>query len=87
MDELGPPGASSAVPLLGSTGTFCDPLCLVLQRTQTLLKEYKERDKSSVFLDKRLGEYERGLSAEEKMLRRFALEQQVCGERSGRRLR
>ncbi|XP_040822069.1 nucleolar protein 14 [Ochotona curzoniae] len=51
------------------------------KRTQTLLKEYKERDKSSVFLDKRLGEYERGLSAEEKMLRRFALEQQKHHEK------
>lgn len=49
----------------------------VFQRTQTLLKEYKERDKSNVFLDKRLGEYNSNISAEEKMMRRFALEQQV----------
>lgn len=51
------------------------PLCF--QRTQTLLKEYKERDKSNLFIDKRLGEYNSSISAEEKMMRRFALEQQV----------
>lgn len=49
----------------------------LLQRTQTLLKEYKERDKSNVFIDKRFGEYNSSISAEEKMMRRFALEQQV----------
>uniref|UniRef100_A0A4X1SVJ5 Nucleolar protein 14 n=1 Tax=Sus scrofa TaxID=9823 RepID=A0A4X1SVJ5_PIG len=46
------------------------------KRTQTLLKEYKERDKSNVFTDKRFGEYDSNLSPEEKMLKRFALEQQ-----------
>ncbi|XP_045429957.1 nucleolar protein 14 isoform X2 [Pipistrellus kuhlii] len=48
----------------------------IQKRTQTLLKEYKERDKANVFVDKRFGEYNSSLSAEEKMLRRFALEQQ-----------
>lgn len=48
----------------------------IQKRTQTLLKEYKERDKSNVFLDKRFGEYNSNISAEEKMMRRFALEQQ-----------
>ncbi|VFV41719.1 Hypothetical predicted protein [Lynx pardinus] len=46
------------------------------QRTQTLLKEYKERDKSNVFTDKRFGEYSSNMSPEEKMMKRFALEQQ-----------
>ncbi|KAB0342720.1 hypothetical protein FD754_019646 [Muntiacus muntjak] len=46
------------------------------KRTQTLLKEYKERDKSSVFRDKRFGEYNSSISPEEKMMKRFALEQQ-----------
>uniref|UniRef100_A0A452TLD6 NOP14 nucleolar protein n=1 Tax=Ursus maritimus TaxID=29073 RepID=A0A452TLD6_URSMA len=46
------------------------------QRTQTLLKEYKERDKSNVFTDKRFGEYSSNMSPEEKMVKRFALEQQ-----------
>lgn len=48
----------------------------IQKRTQTLLKEYKERDKSNVFIDKRFGEYNSHISAEEKMMRRFALEQQ-----------
>lgn len=46
------------------------------KRTQTLLKEYKERDKSNVFRDKRFGEYNSSISPEEKMMKRFALEQQ-----------
>uniref|UniRef100_A0A2K6V0G5 NOP14 nucleolar protein n=1 Tax=Saimiri boliviensis boliviensis TaxID=39432 RepID=A0A2K6V0G5_SAIBB len=46
------------------------------KRTQTLLKEYKERDKSNVFRDKRFGEYNSSMTPEEKMMKRFALEQQ-----------
>ncbi|XP_003461905.1 nucleolar protein 14 isoform X1 [Cavia porcellus] len=48
----------------------------IRKRTQTLLKEYKERDKSNVFKDRRFGEYDHSLSPEEKMTARFALEQQ-----------
>lgn len=48
----------------------------IQKRTQTLLKEYKERNKSNVFTDRRFGEYNSSISAEEKMMRRFALEQQ-----------
>ncbi|ELW62764.1 Nucleolar protein 14 [Tupaia chinensis] len=48
----------------------------IRKRTQTLLKEYKERDKSNVFKDKRFGEYNTNISPEEKMMKRFALEQQ-----------
>ncbi|XP_039087987.1 nucleolar protein 14 [Hyaena hyaena] len=48
----------------------------IQKRTQTLLKEYKERDKSNVFTDKRLGEHSSDMSPEEKMTKRFALEQQ-----------
>ncbi|KAM5283755.1 nucleolar protein 14 [Hipposideros larvatus] len=48
----------------------------IQKRTQTLLKEYKEREKSNVFADKRFGEYSSSMSPEEKMLKRFALEQQ-----------
>lgn len=47
------------------------------QRTQTLLKEYKEKGKSNVFKDKRFGEYDTKINPEEKMMKRFALEQQV----------
>ncbi|XP_015276134.1 PREDICTED: nucleolar protein 14 [Gekko japonicus] len=51
------------------------------KRTQTLLKEYKEKDKSSVFKDKRIGEYDTKISPEEKMMKRFALEQQKSHEK------
>ncbi|KAM9236344.1 nucleolar protein 14 [Leptosomus discolor] len=48
----------------------------VKKRTQTLLKEYKEREKTHVFKDKRFGEYNTKISPEEKMIRRFTLERQ-----------
>ncbi|NXI45789.1 NOP14 protein, partial [Galbula dea] len=48
----------------------------IKKRTQTLLKEYKEREKTNVFKDKRFGEYNTKISPEEKMIRRFALERQ-----------
>ncbi|NWR71520.1 NOP14 protein, partial [Centropus unirufus] len=48
----------------------------IRKRTQTLLKEYKERGKANVFKDKRFGEYNTKISPEEKMIRRFALERQ-----------
>ncbi|KAI1238148.1 hypothetical protein IHE44_0012864 [Lamprotornis superbus] len=47
-----------------------------MQRNQTLLKEYKEREKTNVFKDKRFGEYNTKITPEEKMIRRFALERQ-----------
>ncbi|XP_038601525.1 nucleolar protein 14 isoform X2 [Tachyglossus aculeatus] len=48
----------------------------IRKRTQTLLKEYRERDKSNVFSDKRFGEYDARINPEEKMMKRFALERQ-----------
>ncbi|NWX26855.1 NOP14 protein, partial [Notiomystis cincta] len=48
----------------------------IKKRNQTLLKEYKEREKTNVFRDKRLGEYNPKITPEEKMIRRFALERQ-----------
>ncbi|XP_027542355.1 nucleolar protein 14 [Neopelma chrysocephalum] len=48
----------------------------IKKRTHTLLKEYKEREKSNVFKDKRFGEYNTNITPEEKMIRRFALERQ-----------
>ncbi|KAM6428917.1 nucleolar protein 14 [Rhynochetos jubatus] len=48
----------------------------IRKRTQTLLKEYKEREKTNVFKDKRFGEYNTKISPEEKMIRRFTLERQ-----------
>ncbi|XP_071413005.1 nucleolar protein 14 [Pithys albifrons albifrons] len=48
----------------------------IKKRTHTLLKEYKEREKTNVFKDKRFGEYNTKITPEEKMIRRFALERQ-----------
>ncbi|NXK98471.1 NOP14 protein, partial [Formicarius rufipectus] len=48
----------------------------IKKRTRTLLKEYKEREKTNVFKDKRFGEYNTKITPEEKMIRRFALERQ-----------
>ncbi|NXC82811.1 NOP14 protein, partial [Cercotrichas coryphoeus] len=48
----------------------------IKKRNQTLLKEYKEREKTNVFKDKRFGEYNAKITPEEKMIRRFALERQ-----------
>ncbi|NWV62404.1 NOP14 protein, partial [Malurus elegans] len=48
----------------------------IKKRNQTLLKEYKEREKTNVFKDKRFGEYNTNITPEEKMIRRFALERQ-----------
>ncbi|XP_069832494.1 nucleolar protein 14 [Dendropsophus ebraccatus] len=46
------------------------------KRKDTLLREYKQRGKSSMFKDKRFGEYDTKLTPEEKMMKRFALERQ-----------
>ncbi|XP_068132460.1 nucleolar protein 14 [Hyperolius riggenbachi] len=46
------------------------------KRKETLLKEYQQRGKSSMFTDKRFGEYDTKLTPEEKMMKRFALERQ-----------
>ncbi|KAM9295528.1 nucleolar protein 14 isoform 2-T2 [Morus bassanus] len=55
----------------------------IKKRTQTLLKEYKEREKTNMFKDKRFGEYNTKISPEEKMIRRFTLErQQNYGKKS-----
>ncbi|NXU55317.1 NOP14 protein, partial [Turnix velox] len=55
----------------------------IKKRTQTLLKEYKEKDKANVFNDRRFGEYNTKISPEEKMMRRFTLErQQNYGKKS-----
>ncbi|NXE63244.1 NOP14 protein, partial [Calcarius ornatus] len=48
----------------------------IKKRNQTLLKEYKEREKTNVFKDKRFGEYNTKITPEEKMIRRFTLERQ-----------
>ena len=48
------------------------------QRKETLLVEYKEKGKANKFVDKRIGENDPEMSLEDKMLKRFAMEKQVC---------
>ncbi|XP_033104481.1 nucleolar protein 14-like [Anneissia japonica] len=52
------------------------------KRKETLLKEYLNRKKSNLFVDKRLGENDPNMSVEEKMMQRFAFEKQKSHEKS-----
>ncbi|XP_061589562.1 LOW QUALITY PROTEIN: nucleolar protein 14 [Cololabis saira] len=51
------------------------------KRKETLLKEYKQKNKSSKFIDKRLGEYDSKMDPEEKILQRFTVERQRVHEK------
>lgn len=46
------------------------------KRKETLLKEYKQKGKSSKFVDRRFGEYDTKMAPEDKILKRFAMERQ-----------
>ncbi|XP_028658093.2 nucleolar protein 14 [Erpetoichthys calabaricus] len=46
------------------------------RRKETLLKEYRLKDKSNKLIDKRIGEYDSKMASEDKILKRFALERQ-----------
>ncbi|XP_057674973.1 nucleolar protein 14 [Corythoichthys intestinalis] len=46
------------------------------KRKETLLKEYKQKNKSNKFIDRRIGEYDSKMAPEEKILQRFAMERQ-----------
>ncbi|XP_014822341.1 PREDICTED: nucleolar protein 14 [Poecilia mexicana] len=48
----------------------------ILKRKETLLKEYKQKNKSNKFIDRRLGEYDAKMAPEDKILQRFAIERQ-----------
>lgn len=49
----------------------------LLQRKETLLKEYKHKTKANKFIDRRFGEYDTKMAPEDKILKRFAMERQV----------
>jgi nucleolar protein 14 len=51
----------------------CCKMYDVLQRKDTLLQEYKIRKKSNMFVDKRIGEKDASLTAEDKMIARLCL--------------
>ena len=46
----------------------------IQKRKETLLQEYKIRNKSNIFVDRRIGEKDAELSAEDKMIARFTME-------------
>ncbi|XP_030624138.1 nucleolar protein 14 [Chanos chanos] len=51
------------------------------KRKDTLLKEYKLKDKANKFIDRRFGEYDTKMAPEDKILQRFALERQRTHEK------
>ncbi|XP_071371803.1 nucleolar protein 14 [Centroberyx affinis] len=51
------------------------------KRKETLLKEYKQKDKSNKFIDRRFGEYDTKMAPEDKILQRFAMERQRTHEK------
>ncbi|XP_036385181.1 nucleolar protein 14 [Megalops cyprinoides] len=53
----------------------------IKKRKETLLKEYKQKDKSNKFIDRRFGEYDTKMAPEDKILKRFAMERQRVHEK------
>ncbi|XP_023150377.2 nucleolar protein 14 [Amphiprion ocellaris] len=53
----------------------------ITKRKETLLKEYKQKNKSSKFIDRRFGEYDTKMAPEDKILQRFAMERQRTHEK------
>ncbi|XP_077354608.1 nucleolar protein 14 [Festucalex cinctus] len=51
------------------------------KRKETLLKEYKQKNKSNKFIDRRFGEYDTKMAPEEKILQRFAMERKRAHEK------
>ncbi|XP_037548430.1 nucleolar protein 14 [Nematolebias whitei] len=51
------------------------------KRKETLLKEYKQKNKSNKFIDRRLGEYDAKMAPEDKILQRFAIERKRFHEK------
>lgn len=53
----------------------------ITKRKDTLLKEYKHKNKTGKFIDRRLGEYDSKMAPEDKILQRFAMERQRSHEK------
>ncbi|KAM9337951.1 nucleolar protein 14 [Symphorus nematophorus] len=51
------------------------------KRKETLLKEYKQKNKSNKMIDRRFGEYDTKMAPEDKILQRFAMERQRAHEK------
>ena len=54
----------------------------IQKRKDTLLQEYKRKDKTNIFVDRRIGEKDAVLSAEDKMIARFAAERINQGKKN-----
>mmetsp|Transcript_26205 Transcript_26205/g.78749 ORF Transcript_26205/g.78749 Transcript_26205/m.78749 type:complete len:897 (-) Transcript_26205:128-2818(-) len=65
---------------IGSRGKSRD--AAIQKRKKTLLVEMDNRDRTGLFLDKRFGEYDESISAEERMLQRFQFERVKRHEKS-----
>ncbi|XP_043090353.1 nucleolar protein 14 [Puntigrus tetrazona] len=53
----------------------------IQKRKETLLKEFRMKDKNNKFIDRRFGEYDSKMTPEEKILQRFTLERQRTHDR------
>ncbi|XP_038150925.1 nucleolar protein 14 [Cyprinodon tularosa] len=53
----------------------------ISKRKETLLKEYKQKNKSNKLIDRRLGEYDSKMAPEDKILQRFTIERQRVHEK------
>lgn len=53
----------------------------IQKRKETLLKEFRLKDKNNKFVDRRFGEYDNKITPEEKILQRFTLERQRTHDR------
>ncbi|XP_016305757.1 nucleolar protein 14-like [Sinocyclocheilus anshuiensis] len=53
----------------------------IQKRKETLLKEFRAKDKNNTFIDRRFGEYDQKITPEEKILQRFTLERQRTQDR------
>lgn len=51
------------------------------KRKETLLKEYKQKNKSNKLIDRRFGEYDTKMAPEDKILQRFAMERKRVHEK------
>ncbi|XP_067885088.1 nucleolar protein 14 [Heterodontus francisci] len=76
--EAAPPASSSPCPLSVWVNQQDNgpEFPSIIMRTETLLKEYRDKGKTNTFVDRRFGEYDTGLTPEEKMTKRFSLERQ-----------
>jgi len=76
-NEVGKPGISrsKSIQKVGNIiiylNTIIRILVLYFQRKKTLLLEYKLKDKSNKFVDRRIGEKNRAMTADDRVIARF----------------